>query len=86
MMPTTDLFNSTLCQRSRLGQPGYRGGRDGHRGGTGFQLAPPSQSERPTTNPDAGVQEFSIEIPDKDADTIHSGMRDHSLLRFPHQC
>lgn len=82
ILDVTDHRERALRERPWLGQLGHRGGCDGHRGGT--ISAPPFSGQlwfriwTPTHRKCGAdgtiMQEFSIEIPDKDADTIHSGM------------
>jgi len=56
----------SLHQRPWSGQLGHCGGSDGYRGGQSI-----GKKEIRTTL--TVIQEFSIEIPDKEADAIHSG-------------
>jgi hypothetical protein len=65
----TALGPVTLHQRPRSRLPGHRRGRHGYRGGSSHA---PYHTISPTHSHHS--QEFSIEIPDKEADAIHSGM------------
>ena len=88
-----DQVDGTLRKRPWPGQLGHRGGCDGHRGGTIIPWHFSSwQDSRLSSFRNARilirlcVQEFSIEIPDKDADAIHSGMSTCYPRALPPDC